>query len=81
MILTGVNTFTQGMIEMTREMTTDAQKIELAVAFLDSMAERLDRWAVHSSTGGWSTHQVAANIEDANDCRRIAGQIRARKKD
>ncbi len=45
--------------------------------FLDGVAMRLDSWAEQSRSGGWSTHQVAENIEVANDCRRSAANLRA----
>ena len=47
-----------------------------AAEFLDDLANRLDGWATESRTGGWSTHQVKANLDAANDCRRKAAEIR-----
>lgn len=44
--------------------------------FLEGLANRIDGWAAESSTGGWSTHQVKANLEAANDCRRKAAELR-----
>lgn len=44
-------------------------------AFLVQVAATLDRWAHESLRGGWSTHQVKANQELADDCRRHARSI------
>ena len=49
--------------------------------FLDSLADRLDKWATESQSGGWSTHQVSANRSAADDCRRTAARLRAARKD
>ena len=46
--------------------------------FLDQIANVLDTWADDSRKGGWSTHQVGANQEQANACRREAASIRKR---
>lgn len=43
----------------------------------DTLAQTMDRWAVESRQGGWSTHQVDENIKRANDCRRYAASIRS----
>jgi hypothetical protein len=43
--------------------------------FLNALADKLDGWASQSRNGGWSTHQVAANIDAANDCRRWAAGL------
>lgn len=51
--------------------------LEHQIAFLEVIADRLDKWASDSRSGGWSTHQVDANISTANDCRRQAAQLRA----
>lgn len=48
-----------------------------AAAYLSSIADQLDAWAEESRTGGWSTHQVKANIDLANSCRRMAARLRA----
>lgn len=48
-----------------------------AAGFLDGLAMRLDGWAEQSRTGGWSTHQVEANRKAADDCRRMAANLRA----
>lgn len=48
----------------------------VAADFLDRLADRLDSWAAESRSGGWSTHQVAANLETANECRREAARLR-----
>lgn len=53
---------------------TEAEK---TIAFLEGLADRLDRWAEESMGYGWSTHQVSANREAANDCRRQAARLRA----
>lgn len=44
--------------------------------FLEKIADIMDRWAKESRDGGWSTHQVEANIETANECRRMAASIK-----
>jgi hypothetical protein len=46
------------------------------IDFLLSLADRLDGWASASENGGWSTHQVKANRDAANDCRRQAAILR-----
>lgn len=48
-----------------------------AAAYLSSVADQMDAWAEESKTGGWSTHQVQANINTANSCRRVAAKLRA----
>lgn len=55
--------------------------IEQTIKFIDSLALKLDGWAEQSRRGGWSTHQVSANIEAANDCRRQAARLRASMSD
>lgn len=55
---------------------TNADKVEAARLFLESMADHLDKWAQESKDGGWSTHQVSQNISAANDCRRIAATLK-----
>jgi hypothetical protein len=52
-------------------------QIEATATFLEGHADILDRWADESKSGGWSTHQVKANREGANDCRRQAARLRA----
>lgn len=47
-----------------------------AADFLDAVANKLDRWARDSVSGGWSTHQVKPNREMADECRRTAAQCR-----
>ncbi len=49
--------------------------MESTVIFLRELADRLDGWAHESLSGGWSTHQVQANIESANECRRKAAEL------
>lgn len=46
------------------------------IHFLDELANTLDRWALQSLNGGWSTHQVDANKMKADDCRRQAAVLR-----
>lgn len=46
------------------------------VDFLNDLANTLDRWADESRSGGWSTHQVEANRKKADECRRMAAQIK-----
>ena len=62
-------------------MTIGVSKLEInaaaTISFLESLADRLDRWASESRYGGWSTHQVSANESAANDCRRMASVLRA----
>lgn len=48
-----------------------------AILFLDTLADRLDRWASQSQSGGWSTHQVSANTAAADECRRMAARLRS----
>lgn len=48
-----------------------------AAEYLMDLADILDSWAEHSLKGGWSTHQVSANEEWANNCRRKAGKLRS----
>lgn len=47
------------------------------IAFLNNLADTLDKWASESQSGGWSTHQVKANREQADACRRQAAKLRA----
>lgn len=47
-----------------------------AIKYLETLANTLDEWAQQSLTGGWSTHQVKANREEANNCRRQAAKLR-----
>lgn len=56
---------------------SDEQRMQTAREFLLNHADRLDRWAKESRDGGWSTHQVSANISAANDCRRIAALLKS----
>ena len=51
--------------------------VAATIRFLEDLANRLDQWAEQSKRGGWSTHQVAANAEAANDCRRQAAKLRS----
>jgi len=46
------------------------------IKFLDDAADTLDAWARESQSGGWSTHQVAANRKLADDHRRKASELR-----
>jgi hypothetical protein len=48
-----------------------------AAAYLSTLADQLDMWAEESRNGGWSTHQVQANINAADSCRRMAARLRA----
>ncbi len=50
--------------------------LQLAVGFLEALANQLDDWARESREGRWSTHQVADNIRVANDCRRKAAELK-----
>ncbi len=49
--------------------------LKQGVRILSETADLCDRWADESQTGGWSTHQVKANIEAANTCRRAAAAL------
>lgn len=55
-------------------MRTSVAIIE-TVAFLNSLADRLDGWAEQSRSGGWSTHQVEPNRKTADECRRSAARL------
>jgi len=50
--------------------------IRETITFLEQLADKLDGWAASSVSGGWSTHQVNANREAANECRRKAADLR-----
>lgn len=52
------------------------QTVFETIAFLEIMADRLDGWARDSRSGGWSTHQVQANITAADECRRQAAKLK-----
>jgi hypothetical protein len=56
-------------------MNLRGELVDTAI-FLDGVANQLDQWAKESRNGGWSTHQVEANIQWANNCRRRAAEIR-----
>jgi hypothetical protein len=59
--------------------TEDELKAALggAVKQLEAVADKCDRWAEQSQSGGWSTHQVHDNRRTADSCRRIAARLRA----
>lgn len=59
-------------------MTTEelVKLLERAAIAFDGMANIMDAWADESRRGGWSTHQVEANRQQANNARRYAAQIR-----
>lgn len=50
--------------------------LKSAAAFLEAMADTLDGWAKESRAGGWSTHQVQANLYQAARCRLMAAELR-----
>jgi len=50
--------------------------LKINAEYLDGLADIMDDWAETSQRGGWSTHQVSANKEAANGCRRRAAHIR-----
>jgi hypothetical protein len=52
------------------------KKLIETVVFLDELADKLDLWAEQSRKGGWSTHQVDANVQAANECRRESSKLR-----
>lgn len=56
-------------------MMTKHGALVFTKGFLLGLADRLDGWAGQSQASGWSTHQVAANREAADDCRRVAANI------
>lgn len=45
-------------------------------SYLDQKANLMDDWAEESISGGWSTHQVQAQRDLANEFRRKAAQLR-----
>jgi len=45
------------------------------IAFLAKVAKTLDKWAIESQLGGWSTHQVNANKQLADECRVIGYKL------
>lgn len=51
-------------------------EMQATIGFLESLANRLDGWAQQSRDYGWSTHQVKANEDAANQCRRVAANLR-----
>ena len=51
-------------------------EIEKTILFLLELADKLDGWAESSLHGGWSTHQVEANRQVANECRRRAAELK-----
>ncbi len=58
--------------ELTKELS---EEVGRTISFLGSMADQLDQWAIQSRSGGWSTHQVEANMRAADDCRRQAANL------
>lgn len=46
------------------------------VDYLEKLAETLEGWARESHQYGWSTHQVDANLREANERRRRAYRLR-----
>lgn len=60
-----------------RITTTGQFAVADAILFLNTLADRLDRWATESKSGGWSTHQVQANTHAADECRRMAARLRS----
>lgn len=44
--------------------------------YLHELANQMDDWAEESRIGGWSTHQVAAQRELANQIRRREAEFR-----
>jgi hypothetical protein len=73
----------QSRTEMLRRLNVDnrnearREAIADAAAYLSTVADQLDERAKQSRSGGWSTHQVDANISLANSCRRKAAQLLA----
>ena len=65
------------IVEAVNNHTPMLKSLESCAKLFDILAAKLDRWAVESQTGGWSTHQVDENLKTANDCRRYASQIRS----
>lgn len=62
---------------MTLPQIIEMVEIDDAIDFLNRAADQLDRWAMESRTGGWSTHQVTANRRWADECRRQASIVSA----
>lgn len=66
---------------MTKDIPTaervDACKVLLwkTADMLMAHADELDRWAEHSKTSGWSTHQVDANRKAATAHREQASHL------
>jgi len=50
-------------------------ELKREVLVLEDMADLCDAWANESKDGGWSTHQVKAHREAANECRRRASDV------
>ena len=57
-------------------MSKQRTLLDLSATTLEHLADTLDDWAAQSKNGGWSTHQVDANVSEANKCRRNAAEIR-----
>lgn len=51
------------------------QTILNTATFLNELANTMEMWAIHSRTGGWSTHQVEANRQQAQRCREEAVKL------
>lgn len=51
-------------------------QLSTTILFLEALADRLDGWAKESRSCGWSTHQVSANLSAADDCRRMAAELK-----
>lgn len=65
------------IIEAVNNHAPMLKTLEHCAKLFDVLADRCDRWANESRSGGWSTHQVEDNIKTANDCRRYAATIRS----
>lgn len=46
------------------------------IFYIERLADILDEWADESELGGWSTHQVKANRDEANKARRFAARLK-----
>ena len=65
-------------LETIEKQHEDDKRVADAVLFLNALALRLDGWAEQSRSGGWSTHQVDANRQAADDCRHMVEHLTSR---
>ena len=53
--------------------------VERALELIEKSAEESERWAMQSKTGGWSTHQVDANLGLASRLRMFLAESKSRE--